>query len=113
MKANKKTLEGGSEGEPAEHKTVSLKNWMSSFIFLGQIKQVEWAQDSSYDYNLFFLSFVNLATLEQLGWNNTQLLYFAIEIVSTGMWAQYQANICTGNNAWGFIHSSVTLFETK
>jgi len=53
--------------EPSSCLSVSLENWMSASISLGQIKQLEWAQDSSYDYILFFLSFVNLATLEQLG----------------------------------------------
>ena len=47
---------------------------------LEQIKQLEQAQDSSYNYNLFFLSFVNLATLEQLGQNNTQLLHFMFNV---------------------------------
>jgi len=55
---------------------------MSASVFLGQIKQVERAQDSDYNYDLFFLSFVKLATLERLGRNNTQLSHFAIDIVT-------------------------------
>jgi len=37
------------------------------------------------DYNLFFLSFVNLATSEWLGWNNTQLSHFVFNVGSNAV----------------------------
>jgi len=73
---------------------------MSASAFLGQIKQSRRTQDLSYDYNLFFL-FVNLATLERLGRNNTQLSYFCFLMLVPSYWHQHWAKTCIGNNAHG------------
>jgi len=47
------------------------------------------------------LSFVNLATLERLGWNNTQLLHFHFLVLVPNYWHEDQAEMCIGNNARG------------
>jgi len=84
--------------EPSSCSSVSLESeWVRPHL-LRQIEQLEQAQDVSYDYNLFFL-FVNLKFSEQLDQNNTQWLSFTVEIASMDTWAQYQANMYTGNNA--------------
>jgi len=73
---------------------------MSASAFLGQIKQSWWTQDLSYDYDLFFL-FVNSATLERLGQNNTQLSHFRFLVLVPSYWHQHWAKMCIGNNACG------------
>ena len=73
---------------------------MNISTFLGQIKQLRRTQGSSYDYDLFFL-FVNSATLERLGRNNTQLLHLHFLVLVPSYWHEHRAKTCIGNNARG------------
>jgi len=58
-------------------------NMISQNYMASSFRTHQRAQDLSYDYDLFFLYFVNLAISEQLSQNNTQLLHFAINIVAS------------------------------
>jgi len=71
---------------------------MNTSAFLGQIKQSRQTQDLSYDYDSFF-PFVNSATLEWLGRNNTQLSHFCFLMLVPSYWHQHWAKTCTGDNA--------------
>jgi len=67
--------------------------------FLGQIKQSEQAQDSSYNYD-FVLSFLcELSNFRMARSEQHPIIALHFLMLVPSCWPQHWANVCTGNNA--------------